>query len=384
MAYSNSKYNNNSSKFYEALSIISKIENKINLEDYISQECDVVFKRASYKEGMPVLMCNCPIHEENTPSFALYTYNQTFHCFSCKQSGGLINFVQQLKGWTWLQTINFFANKLNISHSISEQDVLDSLENQYNKYQKSIDKYNFFNVNFEVSKNCRLIKKEYGHIKEISDYIEKIYAITDRAIIKKDKSSMFKIKEEALPVLMEKIKDYKLKEEKIKEINLNHLGCKNCFLIHQNNNIILGDGKITARVMIISENPRINSSILKDIIYDLGYNPDDIYLDYIYNCIPQDKEAFYFKEGILCCNNWLRKKINIINPKSIMILGERAAKIFLKNDNISLDSYFDLEIKYENLNVNFNYSIDDIKNHDKFIKRLSKYLKDNIDTVNKN
>ena len=372
MVYSASK-NDNKHKFYEALSLISKIENKIMLEDYMIEECGIVFKKASYKEGMPVLMCNCPIHNETTPSFALYTYNQTFFCFSCKKSGGLVNFVQHLNKWSWLQTINFFANKLNLNHNITEEDILDSLSNKIEKYQKEINKYNDFDINFKVSDTCREIKKKYGYIKEIKNYIEKIFLLTDIAILKKDKASLYKIKEEALPLLIDKVHNYEIKEKKFIENNLEHLGCNKCALIHQTDKITLGEGKVTAKVIFIVENPKNNNEYLKNIIIDMGFDINDIYIDYVYNCTPKDN-GFYFNEGMTCINKWLIKTINIINPKSIMILGENAARIFLNNKNIQLQTYINSELTIKDIKVNFNYSIDEKEFHEEFKKNINRYL----------
>jgi hypothetical protein len=39
-----------------------------------------------------VMMGLCPFKEENTPSFAIYPENNTWHCFSCGLSGDSISF----------------------------------------------------------------------------------------------------------------------------------------------------------------------------------------------------------------------------------------------------------------------------------------------------
>lgn len=42
-----------------------------------------------------ILMGNCPFHQEDTPSFAIYTNTNTYHCFGCQESGDAISFYMK-------------------------------------------------------------------------------------------------------------------------------------------------------------------------------------------------------------------------------------------------------------------------------------------------
>lgn len=51
----------------------------------------------------------CPIHKEDTPSFHVFTENNSFYCFGCNANGDVIDFIQRLHGLNFKQAINFLA-----------------------------------------------------------------------------------------------------------------------------------------------------------------------------------------------------------------------------------------------------------------------------------
>lgn len=47
----------------------------------------------------------CPFHTERTPSFTIYTKNNSWYCFSCHQGGNPIDFIMLLKGCDFKEAV---------------------------------------------------------------------------------------------------------------------------------------------------------------------------------------------------------------------------------------------------------------------------------------
>lgn len=49
--------------------------------------------------------CCCPFHPERTPSFMVYTDQNSFHCYSCQKNGNAIDFVMETEGLSFRDTV---------------------------------------------------------------------------------------------------------------------------------------------------------------------------------------------------------------------------------------------------------------------------------------
>lgn len=78
------------------------------LEEIIKEDSDIK------KSGSRLTAC-CPFHEENTPSF--YIFSDHYHCFGCKAHGDVINYVREKRGLGFLDAIEFLGGKLGIDTS---------------------------------------------------------------------------------------------------------------------------------------------------------------------------------------------------------------------------------------------------------------------------
>lgn len=56
----------------------------------------------------------CPFHNEKTPSFNVSFEKQIYKCFGCGKAGGAINFVMDMTGFQYPETLKYLANKFNI------------------------------------------------------------------------------------------------------------------------------------------------------------------------------------------------------------------------------------------------------------------------------
>ena len=57
------------------------------------------------------LWATCPWHAERNPSFCVTPEKQMFYCFSCKKGGGVINFVMEQEKMSYLEAVQFLAER---------------------------------------------------------------------------------------------------------------------------------------------------------------------------------------------------------------------------------------------------------------------------------
>ena len=73
-------------------------------------ECGVPLKPAGRNhQGL------CPFHQEKTPSFSVSQEMQIFKCFGCDEGGNVIHFLQKHEGKTFIEAIEWLAERANIS-----------------------------------------------------------------------------------------------------------------------------------------------------------------------------------------------------------------------------------------------------------------------------
>lgn len=56
------------------------------------------------------LKSRCPFHEDRTPSFVIYTHNNSAWCFGCGQGGDAIDVVQLIQGCTFPDAIKLLTH----------------------------------------------------------------------------------------------------------------------------------------------------------------------------------------------------------------------------------------------------------------------------------
>ena len=57
----------------------------------------------------------CPFHSEKTPSFHIYTENQSFYCFGCGVGGDVITFIKQIENLSYMEAVKLLAQKGGLS-----------------------------------------------------------------------------------------------------------------------------------------------------------------------------------------------------------------------------------------------------------------------------
>ena len=100
---------NRSSRNYVPRETIDEILSRSDIVEVIS-ECGVSLHAAGRD-----FKALCPFHTEKTPSFSVSVQKQIFYCFGCQTGGNVISFVQNHEGKDFRETIEWLAERLNIT-----------------------------------------------------------------------------------------------------------------------------------------------------------------------------------------------------------------------------------------------------------------------------
>jgi DNA primase len=86
---------------------VQEIKNRIDIVDLVQEYTRL--KQA----GRHWKAC-CPFHKEKTPSFIVSRDKQFFHCFGCGKSGDVFNFIQEIEGLDFRETLKLLADKAGV------------------------------------------------------------------------------------------------------------------------------------------------------------------------------------------------------------------------------------------------------------------------------
>ncbi len=70
----------------------------------------------------------CPFHTEKTPSFNVHSTHQFYKCFGCDAKGDLINFVMEIEGLSFWETLKLLSERYGIP--MPQRQRLDDPEAQ--------------------------------------------------------------------------------------------------------------------------------------------------------------------------------------------------------------------------------------------------------------
>lgn len=90
--------------------MLQEINASVDLFDYVSQFIQME-KRGSDYFG------RCSLHVDNTPSFSITPAKNSYYCFSCGKSGGIIGYLMDYEGLNFEAAVNKAANLANIDMS---------------------------------------------------------------------------------------------------------------------------------------------------------------------------------------------------------------------------------------------------------------------------
>ena len=128
--------------------------------------------------------------------------------------------------------------------------------------------------------------------------------------------------------------------EKLKSECLN---CRRCPLCETRNNVVFGVGPENAEVLFIGEGPGEQEDLkgepfvgrggklLDDILELIDLDRTKIYIANMVKCRPP-KNRDPLETEQMACAEWLRRQIDLLQPKLIVCLGRISAMKFIKPD----------------------------------------------------
>lgn len=85
--------------------------------DDLRRQADIVRVINDYvtlkKKGTNWMAC-CPFHQEKTPSFSVNPSKNIFYCFGCGKGGSVFNFVMELEGLSFPESVRVVAEKAGV------------------------------------------------------------------------------------------------------------------------------------------------------------------------------------------------------------------------------------------------------------------------------
>ena len=94
---------------------IDRLVDETDIVNLIGQYLSLTKKGNNY-------VCNCPFHEEKTPSFTISPQKSIYHCFGCGKGGNVITFLQEYEGLSFIEAIEKLAEINNLQIPKSSQN----------------------------------------------------------------------------------------------------------------------------------------------------------------------------------------------------------------------------------------------------------------------
>ncbi|WP_336577242.1 DNA primase, partial [Candidatus Enterococcus mansonii] len=147
--------------------VIEEIRQRTNIVDVVGQYVQLKKSGKNY-------MGLCPFHEERSPSFSVAEDKQIFHCFGCGKGGTVFNFLQEIEGINFPESVRRVAELEQIPVSIDWGSTIESnsTENLQNRklielHKKAADLYHHVLMNTQIGEPALDYLLERGLTKEI-------------------------------------------------------------------------------------------------------------------------------------------------------------------------------------------------------------------------
>lgn len=118
------------------------------------------------------------------------------------------------------------------------------------------------------------------------------------------------------------------------------LKCPRCDLSLARTNVVIGSGPMDAKILLIGEAPGKNEDkqgkpfvgaagrVLNGVLEGAGISRDTVYITNAVKCRPPENRVPK-KEEIAACSPYLKKQLEVIAPRFVVLLGKTAAETFL-------------------------------------------------------
>ena len=85
------------------------------------------------------LWAPCPFHNEKSPSFSVNPAKSLYKCFGCGKAGGVVQFVMDIEGTSYIEALKFLAKKYGVAIQEEEKTPEEQLaQNERDSDRKSV------------------------------------------------------------------------------------------------------------------------------------------------------------------------------------------------------------------------------------------------------
>ena len=99
---------------YDNQEIYEQITSSLNIADIVAEKV----KLEPFHRGFRGL---CPFHNEDTPSFFVYTDTQSFYCFGCHAGGNIFSFLMKSENLTFSEALQVLAQRAGVKLNAYEK-----------------------------------------------------------------------------------------------------------------------------------------------------------------------------------------------------------------------------------------------------------------------
>ncbi|MCY7396493.1 MAG: DNA primase, partial [Nocardioides sp.] len=96
---------------------IAEVREKARIDEVVSSYVTLRNAGGGSQKGL------CPFHDEKSPSFNVNPSRGFYHCFGCQQGGDVINFVMEVDGLTFAETVERLADTFGVQLQYDDSDV---------------------------------------------------------------------------------------------------------------------------------------------------------------------------------------------------------------------------------------------------------------------
>ncbi len=134
---------------YYSQEFIEEVKNANDIVDVVSQYVTLKRQGTTY-------FGTCPFHREKTPSFAVASDKQIYHCFGCGEGGNIFRFIMKVENIGYKEAIEFLAERAKIAlptdnfmeNGISEDELRmrEYHKNQMYEINKTAGRFFYKNI----------------------------------------------------------------------------------------------------------------------------------------------------------------------------------------------------------------------------------------------
>ena len=147
---------------------INDLPNRVDIVGLIN-------KRVALKKAGKDYKACCPFHEEKTPYFTVVPTKESYHCFGCGESGGIIDFVMKYDHLSFVEAIETVAGESGIS--VVYDQTAKPVDKRFERYNQIMTELNNFYQNQLKSSSSKNKVISYAKKRGVSGAIAKRFEL---------------------------------------------------------------------------------------------------------------------------------------------------------------------------------------------------------------